>query len=59
VEYVNGQFQATGSSRSPVLLPTPDPAISKGAKSMEQDQEPAWGDSSDDSEFIPRSRRRK
>jgi hypothetical protein len=53
LEYQNGQFQATEASRSPRLLPTPVPAISETAKMMEPDQESAWGDSSDDSEFIP------
>jgi hypothetical protein len=59
LEYVNGQFQATKASHSPAVLPTPGPAISQAAEAVERYQEPAWGDSIDDSEFIPRSRRRK
>jgi hypothetical protein len=58
LEYVNGQFQATNASRSPTVLPTPVPEGSL-AGTVERNQELAWGDSSDDSDFIPRSRRRK
>ena len=54
LEYRHGLFQATEDTRE-----LPDPAISEVAESVEPTRESEWGDSSDDSEFIPYNRRRK
>ena len=54
LEYRHGQFQATKATRD-----VPPPPVSEIAESVEPEQGPAWGDSSDDSEYIPLNRRRK